>query len=45
MKMCRILFPTLLEEEGLLTKVLAANFANNARALYEDIHSAGLEEE
>ena len=44
MKMCRTLFPTLLEEEGLLYSVLTSNFSNNARSLYEDIHSAGLED-
>ena len=45
MHMCRALFPTILENEGLLTKVLTSTFAVNSRTLYEDIQNYGLEEE
>jgi len=40
MKMCRELFPTLLEQEGALLEVLARTFANNSKVLYEDIIEA-----
>ena len=44
MHLCRSLFPTLLEQEGLLTKVLKSSFATNSRKLYEDINNSKLEE-
>lgn len=44
MHLCRNLFPTLLEQEGLLTKVLKSSFATNSRKLYEDITNSKLEE-
>ena len=44
MHLCRSLFPTLLEQEGLLTKVLKSSFATNSRKLYEDITNSKLEE-
>lgn len=37
MHLCRELFPTLLEQEGLLTEILTSLFAINSRTLYEDI--------
>lgn len=37
MHLCRELFPTLLEQEGLLTEILTSSFAINSRTLYEDI--------
>ena len=37
MHLCRRLFPTLLEQEGLLTKILEENFSTNSRTLGEDI--------
>ena len=45
MKLCRNLFPTLLEEEGLLLKVLTSSFATNSRTLFEDIIKGGLEDQ
>ena len=45
MHLCRSLFPTLLEQEGLLTEVLKSSFATNSRTLYDDIVNNDLEEE
>ena len=45
MHLCRSLFPTLLEQEGLLTEVLKSTFATNSRTLYDDIVNSDLEEE
>lgn len=45
MYLCRSLFPTLLEQEGLLTNVLKSTFATNSRTLYDDIVNSDLEEE
>ena len=45
MHLCRSLFPTLLEQEGLLTEVLKYSFATNSRTLYDDIVNNDLEEE
>ena len=36
-KLCRELFPQILEKEGILTKILEENFAKNSRTLGEDI--------
>ena len=45
MKLCRELFPTLLEQEGLLTEILTSSFSANSGTLYEDIMQNGLEDE
>lgn len=45
MHFCRSIFPTLLEQEGLLTEVLKSTFATNSRMLYDDIVNSDLEEE
>ena len=45
MHFCRSIFPTLLEQEGLLTEVLKSTFATNSRTLYDDIVNNDLEEE
>ena len=37
MHLCRRLFPTILEQEGLLTQILEENFSTNSRTLGEDI--------
>ena len=39
MKLCRNLFPTLLEQEGRLYEILATSFSTNCKTLYEDIPS------
>ena len=39
MHMCRDLFPTILEQEGVLFSILEKTFANNSRSLYEDINN------
>ena len=44
MKMCRTLFNTLLEREGLLYDKLVSSFSKNSKTLYEDIQNAKLEE-
>ena len=44
MHFCRSIFPTLLEQEGLLTEVLKSTFATNSRTLYDDIVNNDLEE-
>ena len=44
MKLCRDLFPTILEQEGRLEEILDKSFAGNSRTLYEDIVNAGQEE-
>ena len=36
-KLCRELFPTILEEEGKLSEILEKKFANNGRTLGEDV--------
>ena len=43
MHLCRELFPTLLEQEGLLTEILTSSLAINSRTLYEDIVETELE--
>ena len=43
MKLCRKLFPTILENEGLLYNVLTSSFANNSKTLYDDIQNASWE--
>ena len=45
MHFCRSIFPTLLEQEGLLTEVLKSTFATNSRTLYDYIVNNDLEEE
>lgn len=45
MHLCRELFPTILEEEGKLYEILSLTFGKNCKNLYEDITSAGLEDE
>lgn len=45
MKLCRELFPTLLEQEGILYEILSSKFSNNAKTLYEDITNNELEGE
>ena len=45
MHLCRSIFPTLLEQKGLLTEVLKSTFATNSRTLYDDIVNSDLEEE
>lgn len=45
MHLCRAMFPTLLEQEGLLTKILESTFSTNSRTLCEDILSYEVEEE
>ena len=45
MKLCRSLFPTLLEQEGRLYRILATSFSTNCKTLYEDITQAELENE
>ena len=45
MHFCRSIFPTLLEQKGLLTEVLKSSFATNSRTLYDDIVNNDLEEE
>ena len=37
MHLCRKLFPTLLEKEGVLLEVLSSTFATNSRTLGKDI--------
>lgn len=44
MKLCRSLFPTLLEQEGRLYEILSLSFSDNCKTLYEDIVKAGSEE-
>ena len=44
MKLCRELFPTILEHEGLLSKLMEDHFAPN-KSLYQDIITNYLEEE
>ena len=45
MKLCRALFPTLLEQEGMLYEILSSSFSDNCKNLYEDIIKADCEEE
>ena len=44
MKLCRRLFPTLLEKEERLYEILSSTFSTNTNTLYEDIVEQGLEE-
>ena len=44
MHLCRNLFPTILEQEGLLTEILTSSFSTNSRTIYEDIMQNGLED-
>ena len=44
MHLCRSLFPTLLETEGLLSKIISSKFAET-HSLYEDIKNNNLENE
>ena len=44
MKLCRDLFPTLLEQEGRLYEILSSSFSDNCKNLYEDIIKANCEE-
>ena len=37
MHLCRELFPTILDQEGLLLKILETKFARNSRTLYDDL--------
>jgi len=41
MKMCRGLFPIILEEEGRLYDILSSTFSDNCKTLYEDITGNG----
>ena len=41
MKMCRGLFPIILEEEGRLYEILSSTFSDNCKTLYEDITGNG----
>ena len=43
MHLCRDLFPTILETEGLLWKLISSEFAYN-KSLYDDLVSNNLEE-
>ena len=43
MHLCRELFPTILEEEGLLFELMSSHFYYN-RELYDDIISNGLKD-
>ena len=45
MQLCRELFPTILEQEGTLLKILESKFATNSRTLYDDIVNEHLEGE
>ncbi len=45
MKLCRELFPTILETEGKLYEILSVSFSENCKTLYEDITSTYGEEE
>ncbi len=37
MQLCRDLFPTILEQEGILLKILEKKFSHNCNSLYESI--------
>ncbi len=45
MKLCRELFPTILENEGELYEILSISFSTNSQTLYADIVKNGMEEE
>ena len=45
MKLCRSLFPTILEQEGRLYEILSSSFSENCKTLYEDIVNEGIEED
>lgn len=42
-KLCRELFPTILEQEDVLYNILTSRFSENCKTLYEDIVSNGLD--
>ena len=42
-KLCRELFPTILEQEGKLYELLNSLFADNCKTLYDDIINNNLE--
>ena len=44
MRLCRALFPTLLEQEGMLYEILSSSFSDNCKNLYEDIIKVNCEE-
>ena len=44
MHLCRSLFPTILEKEGLLLEILESSFSNNSPTLFQDIIDNGLED-
>ena len=43
MKLCRELFPTILEKEGRLYKILTSTFSDNCKTLYEDLTKENLQ--
>lgn len=45
MHLCRELFPTILDQEGVLLKILESNFATNSKTLFDDITGQRLEED
>ena len=45
MRLCRELFPTILEKDGQLEEILSLSFAGNSRTLCQDIVDARLEED
>lgn len=45
MKLCRELFPTILEQEGKLLQILSQSFSENCKNLYEDIRNQSIEAE
>ena len=45
MHLCRQLFSTILDQEGLLTEILTSSISTNSRTLYEDIIENKLEED
>ena len=45
MHLCRELFPTLLEKEGLLTQILTSSFSTNGRTLCQDIEDTEMLED
>jgi len=44
MKLCRLLFPSILEIEGRLYEILTLSFSENCKTLYEDIINNNIEE-
>ena len=43
MKLCRELFPTILEKEGRLYEILTSTFSDNCKTLYEDLTKENLQ--